>query len=199
MKTTIKLAAVAATAAMALAPSAAYAVDLSAQYDVSGTSHVAKTNSDIKILPTTLSTTVDMDTGAITGSMPIPSTTTEFKAIGFLPIKATVNFEEAAPLTGQLGRARVDTTASYYLRLSNVSIGGIPAFVGPWCRTADPVVIPASTPTGERFDLTTGGHLTGTFTIGNFQNCLLNTLLINAMVPGSGNTVDLQVSNGRLA
>ena len=59
--------------------------------------------------------------------------------------------------------------------------------------------IPANTPEGEVFSITKGGNLKGYFTIGNFENCGLNTLLINLLIPGAGNTSELSVSNGRLS
>ncbi|MDN5896390.1 MAG: hypothetical protein L0H93_20515 [Nocardioides sp.] len=188
----------AASVALVALPSAAHAVELTADYDASGTSHIASTDSDIWIKPTTLSVTVDMTTSAISGHLPLKPADTKFHVAGFLPVKAQVNFEEAAPLTGKLGRGRVDTQASYFLRLSDVLIGGIPSPVGSNCRTKEPVVISASTPEGGTFNLDSGGKLTGEYAIGDFEDCLLNTGMINLLVPGTGNTLDVDVANGRL-
>lgn len=204
MKLTRTLAASGAAIALALLPFAASAAPLDVDYDVVGSTTIASTGSTIAITPTTLSSTVDSagGPGSLSGTLPLNPTTTEFKAIGFVPIKATVSYEEAAPVTGQLVRdgrvTRVESTASYYLKLTNVSVGYIPAFVGNSCRTAEPVVIPADTPPGEAFNIVSGGTLAGEFTIGDFENCNLATGAINAMIPGDGNTVELQVSNGRI-
>ena len=192
------LAAIGTAIAVVALPVAAHAASLSVAYDVSGTSHVARTDSDVQIKPTTLSVTVDSATSVLSGHMSIPDAVTEFYMAGLLPVRATVSFIEAAPVTGILNRVSVNSTASYYFKLSDVRVAGVPAFAGNYCQTKDPVIIPANTPVGERFDLTSGGRLTGSFTIGNFENCGLNTLLINLLVPGPGNTVELEVSNGRL-
>ena len=85
------------------------------------------------------------------------------------------------------------------VRLSDVKVAGLPAFVGSTCQTAQPITVPANTPADESFSLTDGGHLTGTYTLGKFANCGLTTGIINALVPGSGNTLDLTVSNGRIS
>ncbi|KQY56114.1 hypothetical protein ASD11_16760 [Aeromicrobium sp. Root495] len=196
-----RAAAAAAASALALVPVAAHAATIvTISYDASGTSHIAKTNSDVALGPTTLTTNLDIDTGDFTGSLPLPGTSTEFKAAGFLPVKADVDFVEAAPLVGRINltqtQAQVASTATYYVKLSNIKIVGFPTFTGSSCRTKVPVSIPVGTKPNEGFDLINGGELVGTYSIGQFENCGANTWLINALVPGGGNTVDIQVSNG---
>ena len=192
-----------AALAVVAIPAAAHAATLDVTYDAVGTAHIASTGSSIDLASTQLHTTIDADTGAITGSMPLTGTRTEFKIAGLLPVSANVNFVEAAPITGSLNRidrtTTVTTEASYYIRLSNVWVGGLPTFNGfGYCQTEEPVIIPANTPEGEVFNITTGGPLEGTFSIGDFENCGFNTLLINQIIPGNGNTVELDISNGRL-
>ncbi|HVV24947.1 MAG TPA: hypothetical protein VHF06_36285 [Pseudonocardiaceae bacterium] len=189
------LAAVPATASADTGP-----VVLTVAYDVSGTSTVAKTNSTIDLGPATLTTGLDAQ-GNFTGTLPLPPTTTSFKALGLLPTTATVSFVPAGPVTGALSahpNVMITSTATYYLRLSDVTVAGLPALVGDHCQTKDPVTIPANTPDGQTFNITTGGTVTGTYTIGAFDHCGLTTPLINLLVPGSGNTVTLQLSNGRV-
>jgi hypothetical protein len=41
------------------------------------------------------------------------------------------------------------------------------------------------------FNILKGGNLAGTYTIPDFANCGLETLLINLTVPGAGNTITL--------
>jgi hypothetical protein len=196
-----RLAAIGAGVLMAVIPAAAHAAVLNVDYDAQGTAHIASTNSTINLLPTTLSTSVDFPSGPFTGSMPLPGTTTKFSVAGFIPVTANVNFVEAAPVTGVIGPmpggSAVTGTASYHIRLSNIKVVGFPAFAGPSCRTKNPVSIPIANPSTKPFNLFTGGELTGEFSIGDFQNCGLNTWLINQLIPGGGNTVDIQISNGR--
>ncbi|MEP6799248.1 MAG: hypothetical protein ABI890_13930 [Lapillicoccus sp.] len=170
---------------------------LKVTYDAHGSSTVAKTGSVVELGPTTLTTKVNPD-GTFTGSLPLPSRDTSFKLLGFLPVKATVSFIPAGPVKGKLGVGTVTSKAFFFIRLSNVTVAGLPAFVGSSCQTAQRTVIPASTPPGEKFDLTLGGNLAGTYTIGQFANCGLTTALLNQLIPGPGNTQTLAVSNGRL-
>ena len=198
MRATTLLAACAGALTLVAVPAVAQADTLSITYDVSGTSHIASTDSDVPIGPTTLTAQADLTTGAISGELPIPPATTEFKLIGFVPVKATVNFDPAAPVTVQLANGGATTQASYYIRLSNVSVAGIPTYVTNHCQTKDPVTITAATPEGQRFSITAGGHLSGTYTIGDFQNCFVTTDLINEIIPGDGNTVAIDAANGVL-
>ncbi|KAA1422592.1 hypothetical protein FE697_010370 [Mumia zhuanghuii] len=178
----------------------ANAVTLNYEYDANGWTHIHSTDSDLWIKPTKMQLAIQGADGTFTGHMPISPADTKFEVLGFLPIKAQVSFEEAAPLNGGVVRvgniARVDSTASYYVRLSNVLIGGIPSPVGSSCRTKDPVTLSVSTPAGEAFNIASGGNLAGSFTIGDFEHCLLNTLIINQLVPGDGN-MTLAVTNAK--
>lgn len=191
-----------AGAIFALAPAAAHAATLDLDYDAVGTAYIASTNSTINLGPSTLTTHLDLDVSDFTGNLPLPGTTTRFEVLGFIPVTADVAFVPTAPLNGHLAASgftlSVTSTATYHIKLSNIKIVGFPTFTGPFCRTKNPVTIPANTPTGQSFDLIAGGNLTGQFSIGNFQNCGLNTGLINLLIPGSGNTANIQVSNGRI-
>lgn len=192
------LVALATSAALALAgaPTANADVTLTVLYDAAGTTVVAKTGSVVNLGPATLTATVNPD-GTFTASLPLPPSHTSFKAVGLLPVSATVSFIAAAPVTGQIvsdPTTRLISTSSYFIKLSNVKTGGVPTPVGSRCQTTAPVTIPAGGP----FNIVNGGTLTGTYTIGKFSHCGLSTTLINLLIPGGGNTVSLTVSNGRL-
>jgi hypothetical protein len=191
----------AAALGLALTASPASADTIDVQYDVNGTTMIESTGSDITLGPTVIDTSVEED-GSFTGNMVLPGTRTEFKVLGFIPVTADVNFEPVGPTTGQLtrvGRQRtLASTSTYYVRLSNIKAAGIPLFAGSHCRTSDPVVIDADTPDGEFFNIASGGRLTGEYSIGNFQHCGFNTWLINVLVPGSGNSIELNLTDGRL-
>lgn len=191
----------AAALTLALTASPAMAETIDVQYDVNGTTVIESTDSTITLGPTVIDTSVEED-GSFTGNMVLPGTRTEFNVLGFIPVTADVNFEPVGPTTGQLtrvGRQRtLASTSQYYVRLSNIKAGFIPLFAGQNCRTSEPVVIDANTPDGEFFDIGTGGRLTGEYSIGDFENCGLNTWLINLLVPGDGNTIELNLTDGRL-
>lgn len=201
-------AALGATVALALAASlpgatASAAPILSFAYDVEGAAQIARTGSTVDLGPAVLEAQLDYATGDFTASMPLPGAETEFNLIGFLPVTADVAFEETAPITGTISpgvvQSRIDAVASYHIRLSNIRVLGFPLFAGPYCRTIDPVSIPISSPPDGNFLLFAGGPVSGEFTIGDFQHCGLNTWLINTVIPGSGNEVELQIGPIRAA
>lgn len=191
-------------AAVMFVATPANAATLDVDYDVDGFTKIAKTGSTIILGPAVMHSAVE-GIGSFTGEMQLPGTRTEFKLLGFIPVSADVNFQPVGDgaTTGELkvvdGRIELHSTTSYYVQLRNIKAVGLPLFAGPNCRTSQPVVINANTPTGERFNITQGGRLTGSYDIGNFQNCGLNTWLINQLIPGGGNTVELNLTNGRLA
>lgn len=186
-----------------LTATSAQAAPIDITYDANGSTTVSTTGSTIPLGPTTLTSTLEFTTGEFTGSMVIPQAHTKFKAAGFIPMSADVSFIEAAPVTGRVsahpegGGSHVAATAHYYVKLSNVKAVGFPAFVGSSCRTEDPVQIDVATPEGERFQVFTGGNLSGTYAIGDFENCGLLTWLVNILVPGEGNQVTFALSNAR--
>lgn len=187
-----------------LAAPAAHASSVQFAYDVNGTSYIPSINSTVQLGPAVLLVSVDGDTGHFTGSLPLPPAQTQFQALGLIPIKGTVSFIPSGPVTGRIYNSpsnpriqKVTSTSKYYLKLSDVSSLGVPLLVGGNCRTVNPVVIKAATARNGRFDLTRGGPIVGTYSIGDFANCGLSTLLINSMVPGSGDTVTLNLTNGR--
>jgi hypothetical protein len=175
---------------------------LTVTYKVSGSTTVVKTASTVALGPATLTATL-RSTGHFTGTLPLPSTSTSFTAIGLVPVTATVTFVSAGPLTGKLVRHKKRTTitssASYYIKLSNVTLAGLPGLVGNKCQTKAPVAIHAATPNGKKFDVTTGGTVTATYTIGDFAHCGPATVLINKLVPGPGNPLTLKLSDGQVA
>ncbi|TQK69700.1 hypothetical protein [Nocardioides sp. SLBN-35] len=187
---------------------------LTTLYDAQGTSTIGSIGSSLPIGPTVLTETLDIPTSnIIDGTLPIPSQQVQFNALGFIPIRATVSLVQVGPITGTLRPGTVPrsnaVTANvhYTIRLSNVKalIFGIwtPMFVGDNCRTAAPVDITVKTPDGQTFNVFSGGPVAGTYTIGDFTGCSaffipgVGSLAINAMVPGSNNTIALQLSNGR--
>lgn len=184
-------------------------------YDAVGTSHVGSINADLPIAPTTLTETLDATTlQIIDGTLPIAPQQITFNALGFIPIRSTVSLIQTSPVTGALTPGPdgnvITSTVSYTIKLSNVAVNvfgfWMPLFIGDHCQTINPVSITASSPAGQYFDVLNGGTVTGKYTIGNFQNCApldlpdffgVGSLPINALVPGTNNTINLQLSNGR--
>ncbi|MCP2163889.1 hypothetical protein [Goodfellowiella coeruleoviolacea] len=161
---------------------------LTLTYNLSGSSYVKKTDSSMALGPGTLTTTIDLATGNLSGELSMPSAQASFAVLG-IPVTAQVDMVPVGPATGTLVRGVVNATAEVYIRLSNVRMGGLPILTGPHCQTRTPAVIPLVS--GPNFNPLQGGDLTGAYTIPEFDNCLLTGLLINQLVPGPDNTITL--------
>src|SRR5579875_3788884 len=143
---TVGVAALVATAVMPAAANAASQNYLKVNYTVTGTSTVKKTNSSLSLGPATLKTRLYPD-ATFTGSLPLPPTTSSFKALGLVPITATVSFVQVGKVTGSLrekhDKTVVTSKAKDNIKLSNVvaTILGVPVNlgVGSNCMTKSPV------------------------------------------------------------
>jgi len=208
MKRTFRALAVAAAASVATAgflaasahadaPAGTFEVD----YDASGTSTLKSSGATVDLGPATLKAYIsNSGDGSLTGDLALPPASTTFNALGLVPVSATVTFVPSGQFAGQMSSQpplTISAHVDYSLKLSDVTVGGVPTPVGDSCQTVDPVSIDAATPDGQTFDVTDGGELVGTYTVGQFAHCGLMTPTINLLVPGSGNTVDFELSNGR--
>lgn len=216
-------AALVATALLTGAPAAQASENptLKIDYDAVGTTHIgAQVDSSMALGPSVLKSTLDLTNGHIVGgSLGVPTQTMSFDVFG-IPARAKVTMTQVGPLTGaivptsQLGKSTLTSTVAYDIQLSDVEakVFGIwwPLAVGSRCHTADPVSITASTPEGEFFTVNRGGRVTSTYTIGSFTGCTalnffdipwffptFGSVPINALVPGTDNTLELQLSNPR--
>lgn len=170
---------------------AAAQTSITATYPVNGSTHIKATNSSLTLGPGSLTATLDLETGGVTGNLTLPRATGSFRELGVVPVTATTEFIQAAPTTGQvdLNTGAVTSTSHVTLRLSALRVAGIPTPVGNRCQTQSPANIQLTS--GADFNVLNGGPLSGTYTIPPFENCLLATPLINLTIPGSGNTIDL--------
>lgn len=174
---------------------------LALDFTATGTTDVVSTKSTIALGPATLKTQLAPN-GSFTGSLPLPPATTSFKVAGLVPATATVTFIPSGKLTGKLithkATSRIKSKSKFVINLSDIKAAGLPTFAGSTCQTTAPVVIKAKTPKGASFNVETGGTIAATYTIGKFANCGLDTVLVNQLVPGSGNTLSLTLSDGHV-
>lgn len=194
-------AAVAAALSLGVSSALADAV-VNASYPINGTTHVAKTNSDLTLGPGTLTAAADLTTDQITsGSLTLPDATGTFTELGFVPVTATVAFQQVGQVTGTIDAASgaVTATADVTLRITDLKVAGIDVGVGPFCQTTQPASITVATGTG--FSIFSGGPASGTYTIPPFSSCGLlgiETPVINAVIPGTGNTINLTLGAATL-
>jgi hypothetical protein len=189
----------AATPALAspAAPTAPSDSTVSVSYPVTGSTFIKAIGSTIDLGPGTLSTTADLTTSTLTGTLTLPPATGSFKELGLIPVTATTEMIQDGTATGTVNFTTnaVTTTATDTIKLTSLKVAGVPILVGPSCETS-PTTIAVSSQAG--FNVLNGGTLSGTYTIPPFAHCGLATLLINLTLPGPGNTISLTLGKGTL-
>jgi hypothetical protein len=189
----------AATPALAspAAPTAPSDSTVSVSYPVTGSTFIKAIGSTIDLGPGTLSTTADLTTSTLTGTLTLPPATGSFKELGLIPVTATTEMIQDGTATGTVNFTTnaVTTTATDTIKLTSLKVAGLPIPVGPSCETS-PATIAVSSQAG--FSVLNGGTLSGTYTIPRFAHCGLATLLINLTLPGPGNTISLTLGKGTL-
>jgi hypothetical protein len=181
------------------APAASADTSVTATYPVSGTTYLKAANATVSLGPGTLSSTVDLNTGAITAStLTLPPATATFKAFGFIPVSATTTINQVGAATGKVNFSAntVTVTTQANMQITSLSLAGVPIPVGPSCQTSMPITVTVNSQQG--FSVLNGGVVAGTYTIPRFSHCGLATLLINLVIPGSGNTISLTLGKAKL-
>lgn len=179
------------TSAGTASASTATDTKIKASYPVTGRTFIKAPNFTLSVGPGTLKSTVDVITGKLTANLSLPPATGTFKEFGLIPVTATTQFINAAPTTGKvnLTTGAIHSTSHITLRITNLMVGGIPVLVGSSCQTSTPAVVSVASRPG--FSILKGGNLAGSYTIPQFANCGLATVLINLTIPGPGNTLTL--------
>jgi hypothetical protein len=167
-------------------------------YPVTGSTYLKAINSTVPLGPGTLSSTVDLNTSAVSATLSLPAATGSFKEFGFIPVTATTQFIQDGTATGtaDLSTSTVSVTSQTTLQITKLSVGGLSIPVGSNCETRTPASITVNSQAG--FNVLSGGNLAGTYTIPKFSHCGLATLLINLTIPGPENTITLTLGAGTL-
>jgi hypothetical protein len=171
--------------------SASTATGIKARYPVTGSTFIKAPDFTLPLGPGTLSATANLITGRLTATLKLPDATGTFKQFGIIPVTATTRFINAAPTSGKinLSTGAIHSTSHITLQLVDLKVAGLDIPVGPSCETSTPAVISVASQPG--FSIVKGGNLAGSYTIPQFANCGLATVLINLTIPGSGNTLTL--------
>jgi hypothetical protein len=189
----------AATLTVAAGSGTAFADELlNATYPVTGSTYLAAPNATLDLGPGKLVSVVDLTTGAITANLKLPPATGSFNEAGLVPVTATTKFINDGPTTGtiNLSTGAVQTTSNITLQITSLIVAGINTPVGSDCETSSPVSVTVNSQPG--FNAIKGGTLEGSYTIPDFANCGLATLLINLTLPGSGNTISLTLGHAKI-
>jgi hypothetical protein len=190
-----------AATAVAVIPAAASAgTGLTVVYPVHGNTHLKAPDTTVSLGPGTLRSTVNLYNGNLTASLSLPSAKVSFKEYGLIPVTGTTEFIQDGAATGKLNLSTgaVTTTAKITLKITTMSVAGLPLPVGNRCESVTPAVLKVASVPG--FSVITGGKLTGTYTIPAFAHCGpagLLTPLINLSITGPGNTITLILGAGK--
>jgi hypothetical protein len=142
----------------------------------------------------------------------LPPVRATFLTFRFVPVTATLNLIELTPIkivsvsgiTGLPFPITVRATSKILVRVTDVTVNGVPLNVGTQCRTASPVNL-VLTGKGDNtippkgYTVPTGGPLAGTITIPPFIKCGVSENLdplLTGSISGPGNFV--KMTQGKL-
>jgi hypothetical protein len=170
------------------------------KYDVTGgEAFVKKLDSKLALSTGTLAADIDVATGNFTATLDLETAHGEFRVFNVFPVSADLDLVQNGPATGTIKNGAITGEAAVTLRLSNVKVAGIPAFVGDNCRTATPATVPLKS--GPGFNPVVGGELLSeSFTIPSFTGCKLITVIpffvdfaLHALISGPDNSLTMTI------
>lgn len=149
----------------------------------------------------TIDAVLNLSTRMYEADLTLEKTSGTFKIIKFfshLKAQADVEFEQVGKTTGSLIDGTLTSKSKAYINVPKVKVSlfgfGLPIGGGDECRTAEPVTINLESPEGETFKPLEGGNLTGTYALPPLENCGGLTDIINQLMAGPGNTIDLALT-----
>lgn len=162
---------------------------LNVHYDLTGTTTINKLNTTVNLGDGTLQSAVDLTTGTASSTLTFGTATATVKVLG-IPISATEEIVQNGSATGavDLTGNTISSTANVSLKITGLSVAGLHIPVPSSCQTS-PFNITVSSQSG--FTVGGGGPLSGTYTIPDFHNCGLETLVLDLAISGPGNTINL--------
>lgn len=170
---------------------------LMVQMKVSGTSRIAKMESELEVGPGLFDGKVCgnvTENGTIEGKLDLPPADGYFVAFRFMPVTNTTDFIQDGISRGKVTvdlqneTADIDTTVQVFIKVSDVRQDGVPLNAGGKCRTGKSAVIPLK----GRVNLKPGSVSTikSTYTIPPFSGCGSGEdldPLLTGLVSGPGN------------
>ncbi|AHH99664.1 hypothetical protein [Kutzneria albida] len=156
------------------------------RYTATGHVHLQRAGVDLDLGTSTAAVTLEPATGLFTADP--PKGTASFSAVG---VSSDLGFAGTEPIQGRFADGRVNLSVTATVKLSDIRAAGFTLASPPGCAARQPVRVDLSSPPG--FDPDRGGELSGTFALPEFEGCELVTVLVNAAVPGPGNTLSLSL------
>ncbi|KOX24796.1 fibronectin [Saccharothrix sp. NRRL B-16348] len=163
-------------------------------YRLTGSTRIKAANGTVA-LTGGIDAALDLSTGAFDADLTLDPTSGRFRAFGFVPVKARIEFAQAARTTGTVAAGKLTSTSSVTVKLPHITVLGIPVSTSPDCRTRTPASIPLASKPG--FDPLAGGTLTGVYTLPPLTGCGPLTGLISGVTSGPGNTIEVTLAPRR--
>ncbi|HEV2373876.1 MAG TPA: hypothetical protein VGS19_17095 [Streptosporangiaceae bacterium] len=169
---------------------------LTLRYPVNGNTLINAANATLTLGPGTLTSKINLSNGQIASKLALPPATGSFNELGLIPVTATTQFIQDGPTTGTVNINTGAVTATSYttLRITSLSVAGVPVSVGTTCQSSTPATILVVSQPG--FSVVNGGNLSGIYTIPPFANCGLVTTVLNLTIAGPNNAITLTLGKG---
>jgi hypothetical protein len=163
-------------------------------FNLSGSSYIKGPNGTVP-LNGGINVAVDGGTGAIAGQLSLQKTKGMMSILGFLPVEATVDFQQVGDTVGTFANGQIKTTSTMYIKLPSFTLFGIPLGGGDQCRAKDPSKIQMQSNDGVFFNPLVGGPFkAANYSIAELENCGLINGILSIFASQSGNTIDLKLS-----
>lgn len=148
----------------------------------------------------TLEAGLELATARFTADLKLEDTETTVQLFPLLQktkTMAEVRFEQVGQTTGTLlgGDMRMESTMYIAVPEVTVRLFGFPVQIGggSQCRTMEPVLMSLRSPEGELFDMEKGGVVEGEYYLPPLENCGALTGILNHVISGYGNSVELNL------
>ncbi|HET8929291.1 MAG TPA: hypothetical protein VFN21_01410 [Acidimicrobiales bacterium] len=176
-----------AAATFAAAPSGA-ATTVPIHWQVNASTHIRSLNMDVQIPTGTFDGEVDLATGDLTGHLNLPPASKTIRLFGLPLASTTFAMSENGPITGHVDLATMTVTvnSSFNFAITQASASFLPwlNLVGNSCKGKSPINVAMTGPV----DLTGASTFSAEYALPKLKNCGLATPLLNAIIPGGGNT-----------
>jgi hypothetical protein len=158
-------------------------------YDVTGSAMVKAARTSVTV-GGIAAAKLNVINGGFTADVDLRPAAVSTRLFGAFPATAEVGFVPNGQVTGRWADGGLTASATVGLTLSKLTVFGFPVAAAP-CRTSVPTAIDLRSTAG--FTPTTGGTLTGSFTLPSFTGCQPYAGLVTAAASGPGNTVELSL------
>ncbi|WP_139279800.1 hypothetical protein [Rhodococcoides yunnanense] len=217
-KMTVTMTALASSVALAtmIATPANAADTLGITFQADTTTVIAKTGQPVVFPTTDLSTDVDLAGGSVSGSLVLPQASADLKLGPVTLANFDISIVDPTPVSGSIALGGtdevptldLDVQQSFRIRIDSVKPLGIDTGsagssaidlipVGSNCIT-EPTTADLSGSI-DAIELignnAADAHVTGSYTIPQFQNCGAFTPVLNAIIAGPNNTLDVHLTN----